>query len=133
MPFLASRSLQIESKLMTNKISQARVARTPSPPYYMVTTTTELLPGYDRQMHLDIGIELHSQAHEAGGFLGLEVFTENGASIAASYWESAEAIEKWRKHSAHEHAKALAKKSWFGRTITRIARVESDYGFNLDG
>lgn len=117
---------------MTSPANQARIARTPPPPYYVVTTTTELLPGYERQMHLDIGIELYSQANAAGGFLGLEVFMENGASIAASYWESAEAIERWRKHSAHEHAKALAKKSWFGATITRIARVESDYGFNLD-
>jgi heme-degrading monooxygenase HmoA len=116
---------------MNAKTSLARVARTPNPPYYAVTTTAELAPGYDKGGHLSLGAQLYREAHEIEGFLGLEVFFEDGASIAASYWASLEAIERWRNHSLHQKAKTIAKAHWFGATITRIARVEADYGFNL--
>lgn len=109
-----------------------RLARTPRPPYYAVATTTELAAGYDERAHLERGARLYAEARGLGGFLGLETFFENGASIAVSYWESLDAIERWRRHPAHRDAKRLAKASWFGPTITRIMRVEDDYGFDLE-
>jgi heme-degrading monooxygenase HmoA len=111
----------------------ARVARTPRPPYYAVTTTTELGPGYEPDEHVRLAGAVYRQAREIGGFLGLEAFFDGGASIAVSYWESLEAIERWRRHPVHGAAKATAKTRWFGATVTRIARVEDEYGFNLDG
>ena len=63
--------------------------------------------------------------------MGLEVFFQGNASIAVSYWTDLGAIERWRRHPLHSVAKARAKTEWFGATMTRIARVESDYGFNL--
>lgn len=110
----------------------ARVARTPRPPYYAVTTTAELKPEYDKAEHIRLGAELYGHARDVGGFLGLEAFFDGNASIAVSYWTDLDAIERWRKHPVHGRAKATAKASWFGATITRIARVEHDYGFNLD-
>jgi len=110
----------------------ARVARTPRPPYYAVTTTTEFRPEHDQREYVRLGTELYREAEAIGGFLGLEGFFDGNASVAISYWESFEAIERWRRHSLHGKAKGLAKASWFGPTITRIARVERDYGFNLD-
>tara|TARA_R110000868_G_scaffold96034_2_gene264169 strand:- start:1804 stop:2157 length:354 start_codon:yes stop_codon:yes gene_type:complete len=109
-----------------------RVVRTPKPPYYSVTTTTELNPSFDAEAHYAFGVVLYGHAMKSGGFLGLESCNENGGSIAISYWESLEAIERWRKHPEHMKAKALGKSGWFGATNTRIARVEADYGFNLD-
>jgi len=110
----------------------ARVARTPRPPYYAVTTTTEFKPEFDKYEHARLGLELYQRAHEIDGFLGLEAFFESGSSIAVSYWTDLDAIERWRKHPVHGRAKGIAKARWFGPTITRIARVESDYGFNLE-
>ncbi|WP_312161921.1 antibiotic biosynthesis monooxygenase [Phenylobacterium sp.] len=118
---------------MTGRPTMARVVRTPAPPYYSVTTTTELAPGYDGAAHRRLGRQLYERASALGGFLGLEAFFDEGASIAVSYWESLEAIERWRNDPPHGAAKRLAKSEWFGPTITRIARVEADYGFNLDG
>lgn len=113
--------------------TMARVCRTPSPPYYAVTTTTELGPGYDDQAHRRLGLQLYARASTLAGFLGLEAFFDSGASIAVSYWENLEAIERWRNDPLHGAAKQVAKAEWFGATITRIARVEADYGFNLQG
>jgi heme-degrading monooxygenase HmoA len=111
----------------------ARVARTPAPPYYAVTTVTELAPGFDVEAYMKLGEELYARAGGIGGFLGLEAFFDGGASIAVSYWESLEAIARWRADARHGAAKQAAKTRWFGATITRIARVEADYGFNLEG
>jgi heme-degrading monooxygenase HmoA len=113
--------------------TMARVARTPRPPYYAVTTTTELGPGYDGDAHRRLGQQLYVRASALGGFLGLEAFFDDNASIAVSYWESLEAIERWRSDPPHGAAKRVAKAEWFGATITRIARVDADYGFNLEG
>jgi heme-degrading monooxygenase HmoA len=110
----------------------ARVVRTPSPPYYAVTTTTELAPGFDRTAYFDLGTQLYADAHRIDGFLGLEAFFEGGAAIAVSYWSSLEAIERWRRHADHLRAKDLARTTWFGRCMTRIAKVERDYGFHLE-
>lgn len=109
----------------------ARVCRTPAAPYYSVTTTTEVTDAFDREAHMRIGMSLYRHAQEIGGFLGLEAFYDGNASIAVSYWTDLEAIERWRRHPAHGRAKDKAKGGWFGPTITRIARVEADYGFNL--
>lgn len=111
----------------------ARVVRTPPPPYYAVTTVTELGPGYDGEAHRSLGQQLYAHASTLGGFLGLEAFFDGDASIAISYWESLEAIERWRDDARHGAAKRVAKAEWFGPTITRIARVDTDYGFNLEG
>lgn len=118
---------------MSTKSTLARVARTPRPPYYSVTTTTEFRPEFDREAYFRMGVRLYEQAHTIGGFLGLEAFFDGDASVAISYWESLEAIERWRRHPVHGAAKEMAKGSWFGPTVTRIARVESDYGFHLGG
>jgi len=116
---------------MSNESSRARVARTPEPPYYLVTTTAELSETFDRAEHIRLGAELYAQARESGGFLGLEAFYDGNASIAVSYWTDLDAIDRWRRHVAHGAAKARAEGGWFGPTITRIARVEAAYGFNL--
>ncbi|WP_340643651.1 antibiotic biosynthesis monooxygenase [Phenylobacterium sp.] len=109
-----------------------RVAATPKPPYFAVTTTTQLSSAFDESAYFNLGARLYGKAHEIPGFLGLEAFFEGGASIAVSYWESLDAIERWRNHPLHGQAKSLAKSAWFGPTMTRIARVEADYGFNLE-
>jgi len=117
---------------MSKKSTQPGIARTPEPPYYSVTTTTELRPEFDQDAHMKWGTELYVKARKIDGFLGLEATYFGNLSIAVSYWASLGAIEAWRQHPAHSTAKARARADWFGPTITRIARVERDYGFNLE-
>lgn len=107
------------------------VARTPRPPYYSVTTTTELRPEFDQAAHMRWGRKLFGEASKIDGFLGLEAAYFGNVSIAVSYWADSAAIERWRAHPAHGAAKAKAKADWFGPTVTRVALVEHDYGFNL--
>ena len=117
---------------MTQSTTVARVARTPKPPYYSVSTTTELAAGFDEAAYFKLATALYGHAQEIDGFLGLEAFFQDGASVATTYWASLEAIQRWRDDPRHMVAKQKARNGWFGPTITRIARVERDYGFNLD-
>lgn len=116
---------------MADSTFQIRVVRTPEPPYYSVTTTAELGAEFDQSEHMRRGMELYRHARAIDGFIGLEAFYDGNASIAVSYWRDLQAIQIWSRHPAHLEAKAIARDRWFGATITRIARVERDYGFNL--
>jgi len=49
--------------------------------------------------------------------------------MSEGYWRSLEAIEIWRQHPGHGGAKQLGRQ-WFSHCMTRIARVERDYGFD---
>ncbi len=117
---------------MSSRKPPSKIVRTPEPPYYVVTTTTELLPGYEQQVHFDLGGKLYAEASELDGFLGLDLFFGDKTSIAASYWKNINAVKTWRDHKSHNKAKLLGKSKWFGATITRIAKGEKEYGFNLD-
>lgn len=103
--------------------------KTPQPPYYSVTTTATLGPTHDARRHTDLGLALYTKAQEIEGFLGWEVTMEKDFSIAVTYWRSLEAIEIWRQHPGHGGAKQLGRQ-WFSHCMTRIARVERDYGFD---
>lgn len=109
----------------------ARVLRTPEPPYYSVATTTEFKDAYDKQKHIQYSIALYKHAKEIEGFLGMEAFFEGNASTAVSYWKDLQSIEIWSRHPEHNKAKTIARNKWFDATITRIALIEKDYGFNL--
>ena len=111
--------------------TSTRVAVTPRPPYYAAITTTELMQEYDAEEHRVRGLELLKLARQMPDFLGLEVFFDGNASVALSYWKTLDAIDEWRRHPIHMAAKNKAKAGWFGPCITRIAKIESDYGFNL--
>ena len=66
-------------------------------------------------------------AHEVDGYLGIESCVHGNFSLAVSYWRSLEAIEAWRRHVAHVHAKEQGMTRWFAAWATRIARVERAY------
>lgn len=101
---------------------------TPKPPYFSVTTTASMGSSHDPKHHVDRSLVLYEEAEQIDGFLGWEVMMEKDFSIAISYWNSLEAIETWRRHSGHLSAKKLGKQ-WFSHCMTRIAKVERDYGF----
>ena len=105
------------------------IAHTPEPPYYAVifsSTRTEVDDaGYRRMaMHMD------ALAKKQKGYLGIEsVRTQMG--ITVSYWKDLESIRAWKQHTEHMIAQKKGKAIWYSQYKLRIARVESDYGFEL--
>jgi heme-degrading monooxygenase HmoA len=68
-------------------------------------------------------------ASQMPGFLGMEsVRDSKGLGITVSYWESEDAIRKWKIHSEHQVAQEIGKQVWYTDYVLRITRVERTYG-----
>lgn len=98
-------------------------ARTPEPPYYAViftSTRTAEAAGYDETSRRMIEL-----AAQQPGFLGLESARgADGLGITVSYWESEEAIAKWRSDAEHRLAQSRGREQWYDTFVTRVAKVE---------
>jgi heme-degrading monooxygenase HmoA len=102
------------------------IASTPAPPYYAVIFTsvrTEADDGYEemaeKMLHL---------AQQQQGFLGAES-ARNTIGITVSYWRDLESIKKWKQDADHRLAQQKGREQWYRSFKTRIAKVETDYGF----
>ncbi len=71
---------------------------------------------------------LMDKARTLGGFLGMDS-ARSEFGISVSYWESLEAIQRWKQDMDHIEAiqKGIAK--WYERYNVRICKVERNYEF----
>jgi heme-degrading monooxygenase HmoA len=105
------------------------LAKTPRPPYYAVIFTSIRTEGDDEGYGsvADRMVELGSQQP---GFLRIEsVRDSDRVGITVSYWESLEAIAKWKQNLEHLQAQQLDRSKWYQRFGLRVCRIEYDYGF----
>lgn len=64
------------------------------------------------------------------GFLGIESARgKDGFGISVSYWDSLEAIRRWRDNEEHLAVQARGKESFYERYEVRVAAVERGYKF----
>lgn len=102
------------------------MARLPEPPYYAVIFTSRRTEG-------DVGYAAMAQrmedlAKEQPGFLGIEsVRGADGLGITVSYWESEEAIRRWKANESHQAAQEGGKRTWYADYAIRVAKVERAY------
>jgi heme-degrading monooxygenase HmoA len=48
-----------------------------------------------------------------------------------SYWESLDAIKKWKENSAHQVAQNRGKTEWYKNFALRVCKVERDKFFEM--
>lgn len=105
----------------------ATFSQTPTPPYYAVIFTSTLRAttrGYE-----EMSVRMMELAERQPGFLGAESARDPaGFGITVSYWESHEAIARWKADTAHRFAQELGKREWYERYQLHIAKVERTYG-----
>jgi heme-degrading monooxygenase HmoA len=65
------------------------------------------------------------------GFLGLDVAHAGMKDITVTYWDSLEAIGKWKRNLEHLSAQKHGKDKWFDAYRVVIAEVKKEYGFIL--
>lgn len=64
------------------------------------------------------------------GFLGIESARgEDGVGITVSYWDSLDAIAKWREHAEHKLVQARGRESFYERYDLRVSRVVRGVSF----
>jgi heme-degrading monooxygenase HmoA len=102
------------------------IANTPKPPYYAVIFTSMRTEGdFEYAEMADRMLDL---AEKQEGFLGVES-ARNELGITVSYWESLEAIKKWKLHTEHTEAREKGRSMWYNAFKVRICKVEHEYGF----
>jgi len=104
------------------------LARTPQPPYWAVVFTSLRTladePGYARTAERMVEL-----ARRQVGYLGHEsARDERGLGITVSYWESLDAIERWRTDQEHLEAQRLGRERWYACFRLRVCRVEREHG-----
>ncbi|MDC2865786.1 MULTISPECIES: antibiotic biosynthesis monooxygenase family protein [unclassified Bacillus (in: firmicutes)] len=95
-------------------------------PYYAVIFTSQLSSETDD--YETVADEMVKLAAEQSGFIDVEsVRNETGFGITISYWESLEAIKRWKEHAAHTVARKRGREQWYEQFHTRICLVEREY------
>ncbi|MBT8283701.1 MAG: antibiotic biosynthesis monooxygenase [Muriicola sp.] len=99
--------------------------KNPSPYYAVIFTTqrTEIDAGYE-----EMAQKMEALAALQPGFLGYET-ARNDIGISISYWESLEAIARWKNHADHLEAQKLGRVQWYQWYKLRICKVEREYDF----
>lgn len=96
-------------------------------PYYAVIFTSshnENIEGY-----MEMAIKMEGLAKQQPGFLGMDN-ARNETGITVSYWESLEAINKWKQQTEHLEAQKMGRHQWYKWYNVRVCRVEREYEFN---
>lgn len=105
------------------------IAKTPKPPYYAVIFSSVRTEGDNG--YAGIADRMTELARQQDGFLGAES-ARNELGITVSYWTDMESIKKWKENAEHTLARESGRKKWYKSFMTRIARVETDYGFEKE-
>jgi heme-degrading monooxygenase HmoA len=105
------------------------IAETLSPPYYAVIFTSIRTAADNGYAEMSERMVELVQAQD--GFLGMES-ARNEIGITVSYWRDLESIRKWRENMEHTFAREKGRSDWYESFKVRIAKVESDYGFEKE-
>ncbi len=110
----------------------SEMSDTPKPPYYAVIFTSVRTEGgsNDKEGGYDAMAERMAElAKTMPGYLGREsVRDASGLGITVSYWESEEAISRWKKNAEHQEAQKRGRAEWYSGFRLRVAKVERAYG-----
>lgn len=96
------------------------------PPYYAVIFTTTLSD--DTEGYYEMAEKMDNLAKEQDGYLGVES-TRSNVGITVSYWESLDAIVKWKNNVEHTETRNKGRERWYKKYQLRICKVEREYGF----
>lgn len=98
--------------------------------YYAVIFTS-ILKDTEDQSYSIMADKMEELAKQQQGFLGIES-ARSVTGITVSYWESEEAIYRWKENIEHQKAQSLGIKKWYESYRIRIAKVEREYTFKSD-
>ena len=96
-------------------------------PYYAVIFTSK--HSENTQGYPEMAEKMELLAKQQTGFLGIES-ARNDIGITVSYWESLEAIKKWKQQTDHIEAQLKGKRDWYSWYDVKICKVEKEYSFN---
>ena len=106
------------------------IANTPRPHYYAVIFTSKMRSD-GKEGYLQTAERMMYLASKQSGFLGFES-ARRGLGIAVSYWRDLESIRRWKVQREHVLAQQKGRRDWYAKYKVRIAKVERDFGYDVD-
>ena len=97
---------------------------------YAVIFEVEVKPE-GKEEYLQIASELRKALKNIDGFISIErfqSFVNEGKLVSLSFWDSEEAISKWRNNPDHKKAQQKGRSELFSDYRLRVAHVVRDYG-----
>jgi heme-degrading monooxygenase HmoA len=96
------------------------------PPYYAVVFSSQRTDG--DQGYAAMADRMAELAAQQPGYLGMESARgTDGFGITVAYWESEDAIARWKAHIEHQAAQAKGQSDWYEHYEVRVAKVERAY------
>lgn len=102
---------------------------------YAVIFEVEVKPER-KEEYLQIASELRNELNKIDGFISVERFqslVDESRLASLSFWESEEAISKWRNNLNHKVAQQKGRSELFSDYRLRVAHVVRDYGLKNRG
>lgn len=100
----------------------------PDPGHYAVIFARQRSEG-DDAAYGEMASRMVDLARTMPGFLGLDSAAgPDGFGITVSYWESEEAIARWKRHADHLVAQKFGREKWYTQYRITVARIERAYG-----
>lgn len=110
----------------------AGFARTPAPPYWMVTFTSQRNAA-EVDAYAEAAERMFALASTQPGFLGMESARDaDGFGITLSYWADEDAIAAWREQAEHRAVREYGRAHWYDHFEVRVAKVERAYSRRAD-
>jgi heme-degrading monooxygenase HmoA len=95
---------------------------------YAVIFVSKLRDGVDG--YEEAGGKMLALAQKQPGYLGIDTARgADGVGITVSYWDSLEAIEKWREHAEHRPVQARGREQFYERYSVHVSRVVRSASF----
>ncbi len=98
----------------------------------MIAVIFEVLPKEEnKQEYFDIAANLKPILENIEGFISVERFESlqtDGKFLSLSFWESEEAIEKWRNETMHREGQSNGLGHIFSDYRIRVGSIIRDYG-----
>ncbi|GAB4185635.1 MAG: antibiotic biosynthesis monooxygenase [Wenzhouxiangellaceae bacterium] len=96
---------------------------------YAVIFTSQL-SGEDSRGYGETASRMEQLAWRQAGFCGIRsVRDEAGLGITVSYWDSLEAICRWRDQAEHEMAQYYGRTRWYRDYQLQVTRIERQYKY----
>lgn len=114
--------------LRSRMSTHARFAALPQPPYYAVVFSSQRT-AVDDAGYAAAAQRMVELVQQQPGYLGHESARDgSGFGITVAYFDSEEAIARWRDNAEHAAARREGHRLWYQHFELRIARVERAYG-----
>lgn len=98
----------------------------------MIAVIFEVFPAEGRkEAYLDMAAEMRPLVAQIDGFISVERFeslTTPGKLLSISFFEDEDALDEWRRLTAHRKAQKAGRNGMFADYRLRVAHVLRDYG-----